>query len=119
MLAGPAGFLPMDAPHNRSPERLCPPLLEPRRAPNYAVEMIERRGAPALRAERSTLPPPAGAAWSASDEPVLCPERWAIEALLALWEANRAEGEAYSDCFARLGVPRYAMLLDQVTNSAA
>ena len=53
------------------------------------------------------------------EEPVLYPERWAVEALVGLWEANRVEGEAYGDCFARLGVPRYASLLDQVMNPAA
>ena len=55
----------------------------------------------------------------ASVEVVLYPERWAVEALVGLWEANRTDGEPYGDCFARLGVPRYATLLDQVMNPAA
>jgi hypothetical protein len=53
------------------------------------------------------------------EQPVLSPECWAAEALVALWEANRADGEPYGDCFARLGVPRYTTLLDQVMNPAA
>jgi len=53
------------------------------------------------------------------DEAVLRPERWAAEALVALWEANRSEGEAYEECFARLGVPRYTSLLERVMNAAA
>ena len=72
---------------------------------------------PASRAERVAT------SWPASEiernAPVLFPERWAVEALIALWEANRADGEPYGDCFARLGVPRYASLLDQVMNPAA
>ena len=52
------------------------------------------------------------------EDVLLCPERWAVEALLGLWEANRGDGEAYGECFARLGVPRYATLLDQVMNPA-
>ena len=68
------------------------------------------------RAERPERWAPA--AHTARDEPVLAPERWAVEALLGLWEANRAEGEPYGDCFARLGVPRYAALLDRVMNPA-
>lgn len=34
-----------------------------------------------------------------------------VDALFALFEANRVEGEAYAQCFQRVGAPGYAAYL--------
>ena len=109
----------MDAPHKRAPDRLGARSLEFGSRPAYAGRSMQlaavlARGSGQERVDRR---PPASR--PERDQSVLYPERWAAEALLGLWEANRADGEPYGDCFARLGVPRYTTLLDQVMNPAA
>ena len=46
-------------------------------------------------------------------------ERWLADALLALFEANRVDGEAYTQCFQRVGAPGYATYLTDLLQDSA
>lgn len=54
----------------------------------------------------------AGAGWLPDQDRLL------VDALLDLFEANRREGEAYAQCFQRVGAPRYAAYLADLLRDA-
>ena len=39
--------------------------------------------------------------------------QWTQQALLELFDAHRQDGEAFAECFQRLGAPRYAAMLGE------
>ena len=45
-------------------------------------------------------------------------DRLLVDALLDLFEANRREGEAYAQCFQRVGAPGYAAYLSDLLGGA-
>jgi hypothetical protein len=43
----------------------------------------------------------------------------AAQAIVGLYRACRLDGERFADCFARLGAPSYAAMLDEALQGAA
>jgi hypothetical protein len=81
---------------------------------------LSDRGHPAFERSRwrRPAPPPADLEPAAIDALAARLDP-ASQAIVELYRACRLDGERFADCFARLGAPSYAAMLDEALQGAA